>query len=232
MKKTVVIHQPDFIPYLGFFHRFLYADLYIALDHVQFVNGSSKAWTHRDKIKTPQGEKWLTISTKKSPRNTSINKIELSTETSWREENLHALDVNYRDAPFYKEILPEIESLYSESCDHLSEFNLKSIELLMYLLDVRVPWVLSSSMQPEGKKNELLVNLLKKIGATHYLSSIGSKAYLDEELLNDVGIEVIWQNFIHPVYPQLFGNFIPNLSSLDMLFNCGIKQSRLLLKGN
>ena len=232
MKKTVVIHQPDFIPYLGFFHRFLHADLYIALDHVQFVNGSSKAWTHRDKIKTLQGEKWLTISTKKAPRNTPINKIKLSSEKNWREENRHALEVNYRDAPFYKEILPEIESLYSESYDHLSEFNLKSIEILMNLLDVRIPWVLSSSMQPEGKKNELLVNLLKKNGATHYLSGIGAKAYLDEDLLNDVGIEVIWQKFIHPVYPQLFGEFVPNLSSMDMLFNCGIKQSRLLLKGN
>jgi len=229
MNKTVVIHQPDFLPYLGFFHRFLHADLYIALDHVQFVKGS-RAYTNRDKIKTSKGESWLTIDTKKAPRNTPINKINLSSDHNWRDKSLHILDVNYRDAPFYKEVLPEVEDLFSLSCDRLSEFNLRSIEILMNLLDTRIPWILSSSMQPEGKKNELLINLLKKINATHYLSGIGAKAYLDEELFHNVGIKVIWQGFTHPVYPQLFGEFIPNLTSLDILFNCGIKKSRLLLK--
>ena len=86
--KTVVIHQPDFMPYAGFFHRFLNADLYIALDHVQFVKGTSRAWTHRDKIKTTKGDQWLTVSTKSAPLNTPINQIQLSDDINWKENNL------------------------------------------------------------------------------------------------------------------------------------------------
>ena len=93
-KKTVVIHQPDFVSYLGFFQRLLHADLYIVLDHVQFVNGSSRAWMHRDKIKTAQGEKWLTVSVKKAPRDTAINQIELSTDKDWRQDKLRLVEQN------------------------------------------------------------------------------------------------------------------------------------------
>lgn len=230
MQKTVVIHQPDFASYLGFFHRFLQADLYIVLDHVQFVYGS-RAWTHRDKIKTPTGDKWLTISIKKAPRDTAINEIELSRDTNWREKNIQLLDANYRSAPFYSEIQPALEQLYAMHCKSLLEFNMKSIEMIMDLLDVRIPWVLSSSLDPCGHKNNLLVDLLEKVDATHYLSGIGAKNYFDETPFRESGIEVVWQDFTHPTYPQLFGDFIPCLSSLDVLFNYGIQQSRQLLRG-
>ncbi len=232
MQKTVVIHQPDFVPYIGFFQRFLNADLYIVLDHAQFVNGSSRAWTHRDKIKTAAGEKWLSISTKKVPRNTAINQVELSTEINWKEKNLQLLDINYKNAPFYREIIPIVEKLYSESCERLAEFNLKSIEMLMELLDIKIPWMLSSNMDPQGSKNELLVDLLQKAEATSYLSGVGAKAYLEEKPFLDANIKVVWQEFEHPVYPQQFNEFIPYLSSLDMLFNCGIIQSRKILRGS
>ena len=124
MTKTVVIHQPDFAPYLGFFDRFLQADLYIVLDHVQFVTGTSRSWTHRDKIKTPAGEKWLTLSTRKAPRDTPINQIELSDSIDWAKDNLNLLDANYRRAPFFDEIMPQLRSLYATpplSLIHISE---------------------------------------------------------------------------------------------------------------
>ena len=230
-KKVVVIHQPDFVPYLGFFHRFLHADFYIALDHVQYVNGSSRAWTHRDKIKTAQGEKWLTVSVKKAPRDTAINQIELSKDTHWRQDNLSLLEQNYRKTPFYGELMPEIERLYAQPLHLLHDFNMASIELLMDLLDVRIPWVWSSSLDPVGAKNELLVNLLKKVSATHYLSGVGARDYFDPTPFREANIEVVWQNFNHPVYPQLNSEFIPYLSSIDLLFNCGVEQSRKILKG-
>ena len=144
-KKTVVIHQPDFAPYLGFFHRFLHADFYIALDHIQFVYGS-RAWTHRDKIKTAQGEKWMTVSVKKAPRDTAINQVELSSDTDWRTQNLSLLEKNYRMAPCYNELMPKIEQLYARPGQMLCDFTIGSIEMLMDLLDVRIPWVWSSSI--------------------------------------------------------------------------------------
>ena len=230
-KKVVVIHQPDFVSHLGFFHRFLNADMYIALDHVQFVNGTSRAWTHRDKIKTMQGEKWLTVSVKKAPRDTSINQIELSADTDWRQDNLHLLKQNSRHAPFYGELIPEIERLYSRSFHMLRDLNIASIEMLMNMLDVRIPWFWSSSLNPVGTKNELLVNLLKQVSATHYLSGVGARDYFEPELFDKAGIKVIWQNFTHPVYAQQFGQFVPYLSVLDVLFNHGVTVSRAILRG-
>lgn len=231
MTKTVVIHQPDFIPYLGFFQRFLHANLYIVLDHVQFVNGSARAWTHRDKIKTPQGERWLSISVKKAPRDTPINQVELSTDAGWREANLHLLVASYQHSAYFGEIMPAVEALYAHPHTRLSEFTLHSIKMLMDMLDIRIPMVLSSALSPVGAKNELLVDLLQKVEASHYLSGVGARDYFDPTLFNTAGIEVIWQEFVHPVYPQLFGDFVPYLSTLDMLFNCGMERSRLLIRG-
>lgn len=229
-KKVVVIHQPDFAPYMGFFHRFLHADFYIALDHVQFVNGSSRAWTHRDKIKTAQGEKWLTISVKKMPRDTAINQIELSVDTGWRQDNLRQLHQHYCKAPCYAELMPEIERLYAQPIHSLRDFNMASIEMLMDMLAVRIPWVWSSSLDPVGGKNELLVDLLQKISATHYLSGMGARGYFDPLPFERAGIAVIWQDFTHPVYTQQFGEFAPYLSALDVLFNHGISASREILR--
>ncbi|MEO8389152.1 WbqC family protein [Polaromonas sp.] len=230
MSKTVVIHQPDFMPYLGFFHRFLEADLFVVLDHVQFVNGTSRSWTHRDKIKTPQGEKWLTLSVKKAPRDTPINRVELSDTVDWAGENLDLLARNYRKAPFYEDIMPQVEALYKAPAHLLGEFNLRSIEMLMDMLDVRIPLVLSSTLEPVGHKNQLLVDLLGKVGATRYLSGTGARDYMEPPLFEAAGITVVWQDFAHPIYPQQFEGFTPYLSALDALFNCGVDGARELLR--
>ena len=231
MTKTVVIHQPDFAPYLGFFHRFLLADEYIALDHVQFVSNTSRSWTHRDKIKTEKGEKWLTLSVKKAPRLTPINQIELSDTVDWASENLDLLHQNYRKAPFYDKIMPLVRELYRDPPRLMAEFNLRSIEMLMELLRVRLPCTLSSTLDPQGSKNELLVDVLRKVGATRYISGTGARAYLEEAVFAAAGIEVVWQEFQHPVYPQQFDGFIPYLSALDALFNCGVQGTQELLRG-
>ncbi len=228
--KTVVIHQPDFLPYLGFFHRFLQADLYVALDHVQFVNGTSRAWSHRDKIKTAQGEKWLTLSTRKAPRDTAINRIELADDHGWRRDNLRLLEENYRRAPFFAEVMPEVEKLYAQPTGSLRDFNMASIAMLTDMLDVPLPSIFSSSLEPAGSSNALLVDILQKVGATRYLSGVGARAYFDPAPFAEAGIEVVWQDFSHPVYRQQFGDFLPYLSSLDLLMNHGAAESRKILR--
>lgn len=230
MSKTVVIHQPDFVPYLGFFQRFLSADQFIVLDHVQFVTGTSRSWTHRDKIKTPSGEKWLTLSVRKAPMGTPINEIELSGSVNWAADNLNLLRQNYRNAPFFEEVFPSVVALYDQPPRLMADFNLRSIELLMDLLDVRLPWVRSSTLRPAGSSNELLIDLLGKVDARHYLAGNGARGYMQPEKFAQAGIEVVWQEFTHPVYPQQFGAFVPYLSSLDVLFNCGIAASRKILR--
>lgn len=228
MRRTVVIHQPDFLPYPGFFHRLLSADLYVALDHVQFVH-SNRGWTHRDKIKTACGHQWLTVSVRKAPRDTPINEIELA-DTAWREEHLNLIRQNYRVAPHYAGIFARLEELYALPCARLVEFTQASIDTLLALFDISIPRVTSGSLHPAGRKNELLVDILRKVDATHYLSGVGARDYFDPAPFSAAGIEVEWQAFKHPVYPQLHGEFVPFLSSIDMLFNCGIERSREILR--
>ena len=227
--KTVVIHQPDFLPYLGFFHRLIYSDLYVVLDNVQFVSSSS-SMQFRDKIKTPNGEKWVTVATKKTSRNTLICDKVLFEESGFRERNLNQFKENYRAAIFFGEIMPYVEQLYSFRCEKLMDFNMKSIEMLMGLFDINIDIVFASDVDAEGKKNELLVDILKSVNATTYLSGVGAKDYYEPTLYDEAGIKVIFQEFVHPVYPQLYGEFIPYLSSIDLLFNCGIMKSREILR--
>jgi hypothetical protein len=230
MSKTVVIHQPDFLPYLGFFHRLLHADAFVILDTVQFVH-SNNSWTHRDKIKTPQGEKWITLSIKKPPRDTAIRDVLLSDAVDWRSDNLNLLQANYKKVPYFREIFSHIEQLYAFKCESMMDFNLKSIEMLMTLFDIKVPMIFASDLDAQGKKNDLLVDILKKTAATHYLSGVGARDYFDPAPFIEANVEVVWQSFTHPIYPQLHGDFVPYLSSIDLLFNCGIEKSREILKG-
>ena len=230
MSKTVVIHQPDFLSYLGFFHRLLHADLYIVLDDVQFVKGTSQSWMNRDKIKTSNGEQWITVNVKKAPSGTNINEILLSDTVNWRNQNLEIMKQNYKKSDYFKEVFSYIEELYNKKFDKLSDFNLASIEMLNKLFDIKIEIVFSSTLKTTKVKSERLVELLKQVNATHYLSGIGARDYHIDEPFQRASIEVIWQDFKHPVYPQLHGEFIPYLSSIDLLFNCGIEKSREILR--
>jgi len=227
--KTVVIHQPDFMPYLGFFHRFLRADLYVIFDNVQYLQ-NSKSWHNRDKIKTASGARWITVAARKAAREANINEIQLANDVNWMEDNLNLIKQNYIKAPFYDEIMPSIENLYAVQCDKLLDFNLESIRMLQELYDVKIDSIMASSLSPEGRSNELLVDILKRVGASHYLSGVGAKDYFDPAPFENNNIEVVWQDFEHPYYPQLHGEFVPYLSSVDMLFNCGVDESRKILR--
>ena len=230
MRKVVTIHQPDFMSYLGFFHKLLHSDLYIALNDVQFVSGS-RAWTNRDKIKTQNGEKWLTVNIHKAPRGTNINEILLNDSINWKNKNLNLLKQNYRDSNYFYEIFPYIENLYANSFKKLSDFNMASIRMLLGLFDIKIDIEYSSNLNTTKTKSERLVEIVTQVDATHYLSGIGAKNYHVDRPFDDANIEVLWQDFNHPVYLQLHGEFIPYLSSIDLLFNCGIEKSREILRG-
>ncbi len=232
MSRTAVIHQPDFLPHLGFFDRLLRADVFVLLDNAQYVDSTSRSWTHRDKIKTPKGARWISLSVKRAPRDTPICEIELSNDVDWRANNINLLRENYRKSPYFAEIFPEIEKLYALPCVKLSDFNRASIELLNRLFDIRIEMVTATSLSPKGKSNELLVDILKKVGADRYLSGPGARAYFRPEPFAAAGIEVLWQDFRHPVYSQLHGDFVPYLSSIDLLLNCGIDLSRKILRNS
>ena len=229
--NNVVIHQPDFIPYYGFFHRLTLSDLYIVLDHVQFERGSINSWIHRDLLKTQSGKSWISVGTKKCNLSTPINMIELA-ETNWKVKNLNLIYQNYHKSPFYNEFFPIIRSIYEEPCSKLSDFNMKFIKTIFSLLNINTPIIFSSDLISRGSKNNLLIALLKEVRATSYLSGSGSRAYMDQNLFERNQILVNWHEFHHPIYKQQYGEFIPNLSIIDLIFNMGITQLHATLRDN
>ena len=229
--KLVVIHQPDFMPYAGFFDRLHQADIYVVLDNVQYVRGCKDQWTNRDRIKTRNGASWITVNVKKRPLGTLISEVELTEEHDWRSKCKNAVWNNYKDAPFFNQVFPDIERMFDYPCVRLMDFNLNAIKKLNDMLGIEVEMICASDLKPEGHSNEVLVSIMKKLGQKRYLSGTGARDYFDENVYRENSIDVIWQEFEHPVYRQQFGEFIPYLSIIDMLLNCGIEQTRQIIRG-
>lgn len=226
-RKTVCIHQPDFAPYLGFFHRLLKVDTFVIFDDAQFVS-KGKGWNNRDKIKTPRGEQWLTLHVQKGPLGQRINEVKLQNDPKWIDSLLNLIRENYRKARFFDAYFLRFEAIMHKRHDLLIDLNLEILNFLYEIFGIDVEIILASSLNAIGSKNERLIDILQKIGATDYLSGVGARTYMDEAKFNDAQIRVHWQNFRHPVYPQLHGNFIPYLSSLDLIFNCGSEAKNIL----
>src|SRR5262249_17425493 len=173
MSRTIVVHQPDFLPYLGFFHRFLRADVYVVLDHGQSAQQRSRAWTHRDRIKTRSGAAWLSVSVQKCPLGTPIRDVELAADQSWRTANLNLLAENYRRAPFYGTIFAKLDEVYRRPIERLAAFNMAFIELVCEWLGIRIERVRSIDLDPTERKSEMIARLVAAVGGTRYLSGVG-----------------------------------------------------------
>jgi len=217
MSKVITIHQPDFLPWLGFFDRWKNSDLYIVLDDVQFLR---RGWHHRDKIKTAHGVVWLTVPVLKKGRfDQCINQVQIDNSRNWRHKHLATLEHAYRAAPGFHVVYPKLKEIYQRPYRLLVDFNMALLEMAAELLGIHTPIVLASRYGLQSRKTHKLVELVERHHGTHYLTGTGARSYLDEQLFHRCGITVTWQNFEHPVYPQLHGPFVPNLSVIDYLMN-------------
>ncbi|AVM75591.1 WbqC family protein [Magnetospirillum gryphiswaldense] len=226
---TVVCHQPDFVPYLGFFDRLLDADVFVILDDVQFLR---RGWHHRDRIKTRDGADWLTLSVEKAPRETAIKDIRLADAANgWIDGNLNLLRANYAAAPHFATIMPQVEALYRRPAATLLELNMAFLDWAYGLFDLRPSVVLSSSLAVESTANQRLIDLVQAVGGDSYLSGTGALDYLDPGVWCESGIKLTVQRFEHPCYSQLHGGFEPYLSCLDLFFNCAPDAAAILRSG-
>lgn len=224
MKKIVTIHQPYFMPWLGFFDKMALADCFVILDDVQFEKNS---YLNRNKIKTPNGSIWLTIPTK-GHLNQKINEVLIDESKNWREDHLKTIYFNYKKAKNFAKIYPKLEKIYQIKETNLAKFNLLTIKFLTNELKIKkTKFYLTSQMNLHEKGSKLLLEITRKLKGEIYLSGPMGKDYLNEDLFRDSDIEVIYQVFKAPKYQQLWGKFVPNLSALDYLLCDG----RPLFKG-
>jgi hypothetical protein len=214
------IHQPAYLPWLGYFDKISKSDVHIFFDNALY---SKKNIFNRNKIKTPLGGIWLTIPLRNKSRSKFLNEIEIDNSSNWREKHWKTISSNYKKALFFNEYAGIFEELYSMDWKILTDLTMKMNEKICETMGIKTKFFKSSEFETEGKKNERIISLCKAIGADVYLSGQGAKVYMNDELFHENKITVEYQEFSYPEYHQLWGDFIPNLSVIDYMFNCGIE---------
>lgn len=220
MGLSVCIHQPDFAPWGGFFQRLLDCDLFLLLDDAQF---EKNGWHNRDRIKTAQGPRWLSLPVRRSPLGQLIRDVEMAPIPGWQEKLLNQVRESYRKAPFFETCFRDFAPLIRTAPIHMVDLNELIIKWMMGVYGLQVPTRRTSPLGIREQGNARLLAILKSVGATRYITGSGSRAYLDEAAFQAQGIQVTWQSWTMPSYPQLHGPFVGGLSSLDTLFNLGPK---------
>ena len=225
-----VILQPTYLPWVGYFGLIDIADVFVFYDDVQFVE---RSWQRRNKIKMPNGN-WIWLSVPVIQKfGQKINEITVNNNTKWAEKHRKSIKHAYSKAPFFKDYAPIFEELYKKEWTYLSDLNITLIKKITELSGLNdTKFIRSSELKVEGEKTDRLINLLTKIGADEYISGPAAKAYVEAEKFKKAGITLFWYEFNHPTYPQLYGDFIPYLSIIDLLLNTGKDTMDYIRKGS
>jgi hypothetical protein len=219
---VLTTHQPIFLPWPGFFAKALHADAMVLLDEVEFPFGRS--WITRNRIKSDKGELWLIVPVwTKGKGKQIIRDVEICEDRNWRTKHLRSLQQQYANAPYLRDFLPAIESIYACRHRRLAELNTELIRHLWSSLGLSCRLVLQSDLGVSGKGTDLLVAVCRNLNADTYVTLQPVKKHLDPDRLKQEGIQLRFSRFDPPEYPQLWGDFRFNLSTLDLLLNCGPK---------
>ena len=231
----VAAHQPNFMPWLGYFDKMRKADLFVSVDHVQMERQSYQT---RTSINTGEGARLITVPVVQGSRAERIadKKIDESRtgRFHWSRKTLLTLKYAYQAAPHFRAHEPGLAEILQSRCSGLAELNHRLIDYCRGALDIRTPMIRSSQLKIAGAKSEMVLNMCREVGADVYLAGAGaSKSYLDVAAFERAGIRVEWQAFEHPRYVQHpdRGAFVEKLSALDLIFNCGPRGADFFARG-
>jgi hypothetical protein len=226
----VAIHQPHYLPWLGYLHRVAQVDLFIVLDHVQFER---RNYQNRGRIRLDGEPRWLTVPVaQRSRKERIIDKlIDNGDARAWGPIHLSTLRHAYRDAEHFKPYAGALGGIVAARWERLVELDLALLEFLCRAFEIRTPIARSSALGVDGAKSDLILNLCRAAGARALLAGLGgSRGYLDVEAFARAGVRVKWHDFRHPTYRQCGPQpFIPGLAAIDLLFNCGPRSRAVLM---
>lgn len=230
MSRILAAHQPNYLPWAGLFHKLGRADVWVIADDVQYT---SHGLINRNRIRTPAGWQWLSVPVLHRGRGRQrIGEVEIDAANIWRRKHWKALQCNYRRAPFFARHAPFLEAVYQGEWPHLVDLNLELCLYMMRQFDIDLELRRSSQLKLRQERTGRLVDMALECGCAVYLAGSGaSRDYLEEEEFRRAGIECRFSDFAPPVYPQCWPGFQPNMTALDLLFNCG-PDSRRVLFGN
>ena len=220
--SIIAIHQPSYLPWLGYFEKIAQSDIYVFLDSVQ-LEKNSYSYSYRNKIKTPQGSAWLTIPLKmKGHSSKVINDVFIDNSQNWKSKHLKSIFYNYKKSPFFDELYPKLEILYKEEYNLFSELAYNHLLFWLDELKISTKVVKSSELYIDSKKSDLILDICKFFKADKYISGALGKDYLDEDKFNKSNILIEYQNYQPKIYPQLHGDFLTHLGIVDFWMNSHI----------
>jgi hypothetical protein len=223
----VAIHQPQYLPWLGYFDKLDSADVFILLDTVQF---KKHEWQNRNRIRTSDGWQWLTVPIiDRFPER--IDCVEINTRTDWQRKHCQALRLHYGRAPFWDPLGPELAALLESLWARLSDLNVAVTDLLCRHLGIKTSRLLASALSAQEDPTDRLIDLCRAVGGTAYLAGQSGPSYMDVNRFAEAGIDIQVQAYTHPQYPQRYQPFVSHLAVIDLLFNCGPESLNVLRSG-
>jgi len=213
----IAIHQPQFLPWLGYLDKIDRAELFVVLDSVQFKKNE---WQNRNRIRIAQGWQWATVPVLHD-FGQHIKDVRINQTTDWRAKHLKALEMHYAQAAHREPVMAGLRAIYAQAWDRLADLNMAVLRWLLGEFGIKTPVRLSSDMQLPEEPTERLIGICRTVGATSYLAGAGAKGYMDFKKFEAAGIPVEVQEFQHPVYRQCYEPFVPGLSAIDLLLTCG-----------
>lgn len=225
--KIITIHQPNYIPWLGFFAKIKKADYFVILDTVKY---SKNSVINRNKIRTKYGSSYLTIPIGKKYHSSTIHDVKLPERNDWKEDHWKTIETNYKNSEFFSSYEYSLKKIYSKDYEYMWQINEELIIYLLNCFDIKTEIIKASELDINYNlhKTDLLISIVKLVNASTYLSGPSGKNYLEREKFIKEQIQLDFFRYDHPVYKQRFKGFIPNLSAIDILFNLGEKSKELI----
>lgn len=225
VELTVVsIHQPGYLPWLGFFKKISSADIFVLLDDVQY---EKNGWQNRNKIRTKDGDMWLTVPIN-SKFETNLKDVKIDLSSNWQKKHEKAIYLNYVKAKNFNVYWNDFKKIYDSKFEYLVELNVEIIQLLLDKFNIKTKIVFSSEFGISAHSSKKLLEICKHLDADEYLSGIAGKEYLVEDEFIENKIQVKYQNFQHPIYEQVYYPFYPNMAAIDLLYNEGKNAEKVL----
>ena len=216
----LVISQPMFFPWIGFFEQIRLCDVYVHYNDVQYSKGG---FTNRVQVKSPEGVKWLTVPLKNLHFGQTIDQVQVNNDQEWRKNHLDLLKRCYEAAPYYREMINLVNRVYGHDWEKLDDLARASLHVICEYFGFleKKEFLNVRELNTNGSSSERVLNTAQKVGADTYVTGHGASKYLDHDIFERARVRVEYMDYNKTPYPQLYGPFTPYVSVLDLIANTG-----------